>query len=211
MCCRFYIKENDPDFAPIVNGAETSGLYPRIQKAHPAPLVRAGEVRPMDVAAVLAMDKQQKLTLFPMIWGFSNPKAGQPLVNCRVETVATKPTWRESWERHRCIVPASWYYEWEHFVSPDGRTKTGNKYMIQPRGSRITYLAGLYRIEETAGLKYPVFAILTREPSEEIRFIHERMPLILPKEAVTSWIRPEGNPNELIQTAIQDMVYEKVS
>lgn len=83
--------------------------------------------------------------------------------------------------------------------------------MIQPRGSRITYLAGLYRIEETAGLKYPVFAILTREPSEEIRFIHERMPLILPKEAVTSWIRPEGNPNELIQTAIQDMVYEKVS
>ena len=203
--------EESPELRPFVEAVNSSPLKDKMVSKLCRPIKTTGEIRPTDMVPVVAPNAKGEAVVFPMIWGFSNPKAGQPLVNCRVETVATKPTWRESWERHRCIVPASWYYEWEHFVSPDGRTKTGNKYMIQPRGSRITYLAGLYRIEETAGLKYPVFAILTREPSEEIRFIHERMPLILPKEAVTSWIRPEGNPNELIQTAIQDMVYEKVS
>ena len=203
--------EESPELRPFVEAVNRSPLRDKMVSKLARPIKTTGEIRPTDMVPVVAPNAKGEAVVFPMIWGFSNPKAGQPLVNCRVETVATKPTWRESWERHRCIVPASWYYEWEHFVSPDGRTKTRNKYMIQPRGSRITYLAGLYRIEETAGLKYPVFAILTREPSEEIRFIHERMPLILPKEAVTSWIRPEGNPNELIQTAIQDMVYEKVS
>lgn len=210
MCCRYWMEES-PELRPFVEAVNRSPLKDKMVSKLARPIKTTGEIRPTDMVPVVAPNAKGEAVVFPMIWGFSNPKAGQPLVNCRVETVATKPTWRESWERHRCIVPASWYYEWEHFVSPDGRTKTGNKYMIQPRGSRITYLAGLYRIEETAGLKYPVFAILTREPSEEIRFIHERMPLILPKEAVTSWIRPEGNPNELIQTAIQDMVYEKVS
>ena len=203
--------EESPELRPFVEAVNHSPLKDKMVSKLARPIKTTGEIRPTDMVPVVAPNAKGEAVVFPMIWGFSNPKAGQPLVNCRVETVTTKPTWKESWERHRCIVPASWYYEWEHFVSPDGRTKTGNKYMIQPRGSRITYLAGLYRIEETAGLKYPVFAILTREPSEEIRFIHERMPLILPKEAVTSWIRPEGNPNELIQTAIQDMVYEKVS
>lgn len=210
MCCRYWMEES-PELRPFVEAVNRSPLKDKMVSKLARPIKTTGEIRPTDMVPVVAPNAKGEAVVFPMIWGFSNPKAGQPLVNCRVETVATKPTWRESWERHRCIVPASWYYEWEHFVSPDGRTKTGDKYMIQPRGSRITYLAGLYRIEETAGLKYPVFAILTREPSEEIRFIHERMPLILPKEAVTSWIRPEGNPNELIQTAIQDMVYEKVS
>lgn len=210
MCCRYWMEES-PELRPFVEAVNRSPLKDKMVSKLARPIKTTGEIRPTDMVPVVAPNAKGEAVVFPMIWGFSNPKAGQPLVNCRVETVATKPTWRESWERHRCIVPASWYYEWEHFVSPDGRTKTGNKYMIQPRGSRITYLAGLYRIEETAGLKYPVFAILTREPSEEIRFIHERMPLILPKEAVTSWIRPEGNLNELIQTAIQDMVYEKVS
>ena len=100
MCCRFYIKDHDSDFAQIVDGAEKSGLYPRVQKAHPAPLVRAGEVRPTDVAAVLAMDKQQKPTLFPMIWGFTTPGRNVPIINARSESAAEKPLFREAWQKH---------------------------------------------------------------------------------------------------------------
>ena len=81
MCCSFYIKDHDPDFALILEGAEKSGLFPRVQKVHPAPLVRAGEVRPTDVAAVLAMDKQKKPALFPMIWGFTVPGRKIPVIN----------------------------------------------------------------------------------------------------------------------------------
>ena len=148
--------------------------------------------------------------VYPMVWGFSNPKAGSPIVNARVETASSKSLWKEAWEKHRCVIPASWYYEWEHLVSPDGRTKTGPKYMIQPKGCKITYLAGLYRIEEKGDLKYPVFTVLTRDPAEEIRFIHDRMPLILPSDSVRSWIKPDGNPKEILDSALTDMVFEKI-
>ena len=77
--------------------------------------------------------------------------------------------------------------------------------MIQPKGDTMTWLCGLYRIEE--GL--PVFVILTREPGEEIRFIHDRMPLILPGTCVADWIRPDTDPKELLPLALTDMVYEK--
>ena len=77
--------------------------------------------------------------------------------------------------------------------------------MLQPKGSTMTWLGGLYRIEE--GL--PVFVILTREPGEEIRIIHDRMPLILPEDAIDAWIRPDGDPEEVMKLALTDMMFEK--
>ena len=127
-------------------------------------------------------------------------------MNARSETAAVKSTFNEDWKRHRCIVPASWYFEWEHITDSNGKKHTGDKYMLQPKNSSMTWLCGLYRIEE--GL--PVFVILTREPGEEIRFIHDRMPLIMPEELVPEWIRPDRDPGELLSQALTEMVYEKV-
>ena len=81
--------------------------------------------------------------------------------------------------------------------------------MIQPRGARVTWLAGLYRIEERDGKRVPVFTVLTREPGASIRFLHDRMPVILPEDAVQDWIRPDGRPDEILRRALTDMVYEK--
>ena len=63
----------------------------------------------------------------------------------------------------------------------------------------------LYRIEE--GM--PVFVILTREPGEEIRFIHDRMPLIMPERHISDWIQPDAKPEELLSQALTEMVFEK--
>jgi putative SOS response-associated peptidase YedK len=81
--------------------------------------------------------------------------------------------------------------------------------MIQPAGSIITYLAGLYTIEERNGLKLPVYAVLTREPGESIAFIHDRMPVILGKETVKAWMGSEVNPAEIVKYALTNMYYEK--
>ena len=104
-----------------------------------------------------------------------------------------------------CIIPAAYYYEWEHFKSPDGKVKTGDKYAIQPTGCTVTWLCGLYRIEEG----YPVFVILTKEPTIELGKIHDRMPMMLPKDKIEDWINPSKNPEELIPYALLDMVTEK--
>lgn len=133
------------------------------------------------------------------------------MVNARVETASTKPTFKESWERRRCSIPASYYFEWEHLINAaTGKAKTGDKYMIQPKGSEITWLAGLYRIEEMSGIQVPVFTVLTREPSSEIRFIHDRMPVILPGDAVEKWIKSDSKPDEIIKEAMTDMVFERI-
>ena len=116
-----------------------------------------------------------------------------------------KPTFRDAWKSHRCIVPASYYFEWEHLIGNNGKTKTGDKYAIQPQGSSMTWLCGLYRFENDM----PFFVILTREPGEQIRFIHDRMPLILPEHMVNSWIDPDADPEKLIREAVTDLVAEK--
>ena len=58
MCCRYYIRESDPALTPVIDAALKSPLMARFAKAHPAPLIRSGEVRPTDLAAVVASDRQ---------------------------------------------------------------------------------------------------------------------------------------------------------
>ena len=199
MCCRYWAEES-PELRPIVEEMNRSPLVRRWQDT--AGIKTHGEIRPTDVVPVIAPDRAGKRSVFPMKWGFSGKSL---LVNARSETAGSKPTFKESWERRRCIVPASWYVEWEHLAGNDGKTRTGDPYMIQPKGSSMTWLCGLYRIEE--GL--PVFVILTREPGEEIRFIHDRMPLILPERCIDDWIRPDTDPEILLGEALTEMSFEK--
>lgn len=122
-----------------------------------------------------------------------------------METAGVKPTFKDAWKSHRCIIPASYYYEWQHFKSPDGKEKTGDKFAIQPAGLTVTWLCGLYRIEEG----YPVFVVLTKDPTKELAKIHDRMPLILPTDKIDDWIRPSSDPEEIVRFALEDMVIEK--
>ena len=201
MCCRYWT-EQSPELREIVEEMNRSALVGRWQKTT---RVKAyGEIRPTDVVPVIAPNRAGTRAVYPMKWGYSGKSL---LMNARSETAAEKPTFREDWARHRCIVPASWYFEWEHHVGNDGKKYTGDKYMIQPKGSAMTWLCGLYRIEN--GL--PVFVILTRAPGEEIRFIHDRMPLIMPRDLVNDWIRPDVKPEDLLPYALTDMVYEKAT
>ena len=210
MCTRYCI-ELSPELRPYIDQAKAAPLTARMVAKLARPLKTEGEVRPTDIAPVLAPDSSRTPTVYPMVWGFTNPReGGKPLVNCRVETAGFKPFWKESWQRRRCIIPCSYYFEWEHYTTVKGEKKTGQKYMIQPTGAMLTYLAGLYDIEEKNGIKYPVFTVLTREPGEEISFIHNRMPVILGKEKVTSWLDPGTDPKDVVKTALTDMYYEKV-
>ena len=203
MCTRFFVEPDTEEFREIIDGVMSSRLAGRFIKAGSA-VRTSGEIRPSDVVPVIAPDRNGRRAAYPMRWGFRIP--GRSLiVNARSETAAVKPLFREAWAGHRCAIPASWYYEWEHFTDSSGRKKTGAKYMIQPRGSSVTWLCGLYRTED--GL--PEFAVLTREPEGELGRIHDRMPLILPEELTDAWISPDSDPEELLGRAVTDMVFEK--
>ena len=203
MCTRFYVEPDNEEIRDVIAFVRRSQLSDKFIRSGSA-ILTSGEMRPTNVVPVIASSKNEKKAAFPMKWGFQNPGRSL-LVNARVETASEKPTFKESWETHRCIIPASWYFEWEHLTGNNGQKKTGDKYLIQPRNTSMTWLAGLYRIED--GL--PVFVVLTREPTDYLRRIHDRMPLILPTDRINDWINLNSNPKELLQYAITDMVAEK--
>lgn len=208
MCTRYYLEKSE-ELEPYIEQAMRSPLRGRMVAALARPLKEEGEIRPTDMVPVLAPSaKTRSETVFPMIWGYSPAPGGSLLLNARVESADRKPTFRDSWLQRRCIIPASWYFEWQHFLSSDGKKKTGDKYAIQPSGASLTLLAGLYRIENG----FPHFVVLTRDSPEGIRFLHDRMPVILEPAQAAQWIHPESSPEtvrRIAETALTDMIYEK--
>ncbi len=199
MCGRYYITEAE-ETAPWIRKMLESSLVKEWQKT--TRVHTSGEIRPTDVAPVIAPNRSGKPSVFPMKWGFREKSL---LINARVETASEKPAFRDAWKSHRCIVPASYYFEWEHLMSSDGKSAAGDKYILQPSGASVTWLCGLYRFEDLL----PVFVILTRDAVENIRFIHDRMPLIMPEDLIHEWIRPDADPKALVDKALTDIYAER--
>ena len=205
MCTRYALEKDLPELKDIIDAASRSRLVQKFIDSYARPFITYGEVRPTDIVPVLAPNSKGERCAYPMQWGFLSKDNKRTLFNARMETASVKPTFKDAWKSHRCIIPASYYYEWQHFKSPDGKEKTGDKFAIQPAGLTVTWLCGLYRIEEG----YPVFVVLTKDPTKELSKIHDRMPLILPTDKIDDWISPSSDPEEIVRFALEDMVIEK--
>ena len=205
MCCRYYIEHDDPEIRDILESVNRSPLVSRFLKAGDA-VTAGGEIFPTAVVPVIASGKDGRPRVFPMKWGFTVPGI-RPLFNARVETAPVKQSFREAWEQHRCVVPASYYFEWKHVATKSGKSRVTDRYAIQPEGKSATWLCGLYRLED----QLPHFVILTREPSDAVREIHDRMPLILPRQYIDDWVNPLAAPEKILPFAVTALVTEPVS
>ncbi len=189
MCGRFYIPEDD-------SSEELQRIINHLNRKKPTP-VKTGEVRPTDVAAVIANNKSLQPIPFAMKWGYSLADR-QPLINARSETADSKPLFRDGMQQRRCLIPASHYFEWQRLANKK------IKNAIKPVNSKEMYMAGVYRIQN--GI--PEFVILTREPGESIRHIHDRMPVILPRDALNDWMNIRYSATEVMRSAILNMEFE---
>lgn len=54
-----------------------------------------------------------------------------------------------------------------------------------------------------------MFTVLTREAAGIVKDIHDRMPVILDKNNIQEWIRPDGDPRAIVEKALHNMVIEK--
>ena len=206
MCTRFFIDVSSEEAQEIMEQAESSALLTRFRMKGPAMPAFSGEVFPTNIVAAIAPDPKKRPRVYPMRFGFTLDRDNRPLVNSRSETAGEKPMFRDAFRSRRCVIPASWYFEWEHKKDNTGKVSVGQKYLIQPRGSAMTWLCGLYRIEN--GL--PELVILTREPGPELSRIHDRMPLILPEEDAYEWIRPEADPQDFLSRSLTKMHFSPV-
>ena len=207
----YYHLDPTPQLRQILDKAYRSPLAFRMLERLGQPLKKDGDIKPGDIAPVIATSNKSKLTYFPMIWGYSMPedpktRRTEPLLLARIETVASSTAWRENYERRRCVVPASYF-----FIGSSAALSSAGRdtYLVQPACAHTTLFAGIYRMEND----FPRFILLTRPASPEIKDICERIPVILPKDAVKEWIDPETKQDrvkEIAGDAITDVVCEKV-
>ena len=197
----------DPELRELIKEMNRSALAEQFrnrkttQNSDPQQLTAEGEIFPSAILPVLATNKNSEPRVFPMKWGFTQNK--KLIINARVETAKDKPTFREAWQAHRCIIPASCYFEWEH----DENKKATQKYALRPRNATLIRLAGLYRIED--GL--PVFVILTRPAHESLLWMHDRMPVLLPEAAIGAWLSRTENPEEILRAAVTETEWKEES
>lgn len=121
----------------------------------------------------------------PMQWGFvpswwSKEELPKSTINARLEDAASKPMWRAAMKNSRALVPALGYYEWQK--------REGGKqpYYIHAPDRALLCFAGLWskwRDVET-------FAILTMAAAPSVAEIHNRMPVVLPRERWEAWADP---------------------
>lgn len=190
MCGRYHIDDGR-------DSVELSDIIGQINRRDIEPIKTSGEIFPADVVPVVASNRRMAPAAFAMRWGYALSDGGR-IINARSETAREKPMFRDGMRQRRCAVPATRYYEWER--ASGKRTK----YAIWPKDGALFYMAGIYRLE--AGK--PEFCILTREPADSIAFIHNRMPVILPRDAMREWIDPRREPGDLLARAVQSVAYE---
>ena len=198
--CYQYLSERTPETERIAALMKRSSL---VHKWHQtSAVIPYGEINPSDVVPVIASNKFGKKSVFPMRWGLPGKS---PRITVHMENIKADSTISEAWDSHRCIVPASYYYE-THWGSVNNDLLTQRqKYLVQTKDSMMTWMCGIYQIVD--GL--PHFAILTRRAAPNIRFLHERMPLIMPDSLVDEWIRPDADPAALAEQAVTNMFYDK--
>lgn len=153
-----------------------------------------------EVPAVIE-DEGRRLVRFK--WGLKpywarDRALGSGLINARAETVDVKPSFKESFKRRRCLLPASGFFEWK---------KAGKKkvpFRIGLSNWELFAFAGLWSSWKTPeGETAATCAIITTPANALVARIHHRMPVILPREAEGLWLDPHTPDTDLLKELLK--------
>ncbi|MDA0654668.1 MAG: SOS response-associated peptidase [Proteobacteria bacterium] len=162
---RLFAAAGLPNFPPRYNVAPTQSV----------PVVRRSGAGARELAMM-------RWGLVPGHW--SRGARGKPMINARSETAARLDPFRRAFAQRRCLVPANGYYEWEK--RRDGR----QPFLFRPRDGSLFAMAGLWEEARDDAFGPPLVSctILTTTPSDLVRPLHDRMPVILAPAAWPAWL-----------------------
>ena len=179
MCGRFTLAVDPADlqeaFAEFIFPAQTAERY---------------NIAPTQPVVVIPNDGKNTVDFF--VWGLvpswaKDPTIGSRLINARAETLAEKPAFRSAYKYHRCLILANGFFEWK--AMPGTSSKVPH-YIRLKTGQPFAF-AGLWDDwQGPDGSEIKSATIITTSPNELMAPIHNRMPVILPKEAYSLWLDP---------------------
>lgn len=145
-----------------------------------------------EVAAVRLEDGKRRLVFLRLglipSWA-KDARIAATMINARAETIAEKPAFRGAFRRRRCLVLADGFYEWR----AEGKSKQA--YRITLADGDAFAFAGLWEMwRKPDGEDVASCTIVTCAANELISALHDRMPVILPPEAIEAWLDPKSEP-----------------
>jgi putative SOS response-associated peptidase YedK len=134
----------------------------------------------------------------PATWGLVNSWATDAsraslCINAKAETVDQLPSFREAFEKRRCVVPADGFYEWR---GPKARREP---LWIHAADNALLLFAGLFEAWQfQPGDWQTTFTIITTAANRKLEPIHNRMPVILDEAGAADWMNlREPDPRSL--------------
>jgi putative SOS response-associated peptidase YedK len=124
-------------------------------------------------------------------WGLvpswaKDASVGNRLLNARVESLTEKPAFRKAAATRRCLVPADGWYEWAKRLDSPGK----QPYYVTPQDGSVLAFAGLWEVWGRGEDRLYTCTIVTAPAVGELTEIHERMPLVLPRDRWGAWLDP---------------------
>lgn len=186
MCGRYTLATIDPAAArarfPLGESVEIRRRY---------------NIAPGDDVLAVTTDREGAPRGELLQWGLVPPWAKNPgrrPINARAETVAERPSFRTAFTRFRCLIPADGFYEWR--AAPDSRKEA---FHISWSAEELFAFAGIWSVWRRPEDDHQVrsCAILTTGPNASVAPLHDRMPVILPRQAEGLWLDASSPLSEL--------------
>lgn len=151
------------------------------------------------IAAVLESNGERIVDA--LRWGLipswaKDESIGSKLINARAETLSEKPSFKNAFRSHRCIIPASGFYEWQ-------KKGTGAKqpFYFHLKDKEVFGFAGLYEqwLDRETGEQIETCTIITTEANQVLEPIHDRMPVILKPKDYDQWLDAKEKDTSKLQ------------
>ena len=148
-------------------------------------------VAPGQMVPVILNDTPHEITLARWgllpTWAIGKSFGIRPQINARAETVANKSMFRDAFHKRRCLVLADGFYAWK----TEGERKVPYRFTLKT-GEPFAF-AGIWEQPLHAGGDgVPTFTIITTTPNELVAKVHDRMPVILPRDLEQRWLTAIG-------------------
>ena len=135
--------------------------------------------------------KNNNIYLDNLFWSFSffnkQNNITQFVINARVETIASKYLFKESFNKRKCLIISNGYFEWKKIEN------TKQPYYISIPKNELMFFGGIWREEIKNNLKTNVVCIITKEANDNLSNIHTRMPLLMSHNEGLDFLNDDNN------------------
>lgn len=147
-------------------------------------LAQQHDVFPKKEALLLLKSTSGKVGFIPKTWGYPNPfDEKKVLFNARIEKMKnSKSIWQDSFQKRRCIIIAEQFFEAgpNTYLAANGK-RYKEKFAFKNQNAPLTFIAGIYEQGH--------FAMITTEPTPSYAQVHDRMPLVISENNLSTWFQ----------------------